>query len=286
MVISVSKIGWKACRTYRRCVCRLMNTDTGDILASATFTSFCGRDLAASAGFAASRAASAASILGCASALTASQLRLRFGQALGLPWSSTSSALSLRRLRASGSPRPQARLGILDLRLGPVLGALGHAQVLREPRRIGPALTAAAWPLPPFLAAASAWAALAAAIAARSGRRGRRGRRTLPLGRHAEPHRAAIHCIGRRLARRAQAPPPAAPGRGLKSAGCAMSTGVMSSRTTTTRMPILVRSNSCSAKPCGMRMQPCDAGWPGSTPACSAIPDQVMRCMKGMEASS
>ena len=27
------------------------------------------------------------------------------------------------------------------------------------------------------------------------------------------------------------------------------------------------------------RMQPCDAGCPGTTPACNAIPDQVMRCM-------
>jgi len=66
----------------------------------------------------------------------------------------------------------------------------------------------------------------------------------------------------------------------------AMSTGAASPGITITRMPILVRSNSRSANPCGMRMQPCDAGWPGSTPACNAIPDQVIRCMKGMEASS
>jgi hypothetical protein len=36
----------------------------------------------------------------------------------------------------------------------------------------------------------------------------------------------------------------------------------------------------------GMRTQPCEAGYPGSGPAWSAMPDQVMRCMKGMEASS
>ena len=65
-----------------------------------------------------------------------------------------------------------------------------------------------------------------------------------------------------------------------------MSAGVTSVGTTITRMPIAVSSNSRSAKPCGMRMQPCEAGWPGRAPACSAIPDQVMRCMNGMEASS
>jgi len=33
------------------------------------------------------------------------------------------------------------------------------------------------------------------------------------------------------------------------------------------------------AKSFGKRMHPCDAGWPGTTPACNAIPDQVIRCM-------
>jgi hypothetical protein len=73
---------------------------------------------------------------------------------------------------------------------------------------------------------------------------------------------------------------------GLNSPGWEMSRGVMSSRTTTTRRPISVIGNSRWAKACGMRTQPCEAGWPGSTPAWSAMPVQVMRCMNGMLPSS
>src|SRR2546429_1686595 len=40
-----------------------------------------------------------------------------------------------------------------------------------------------------------------------------------------------------------------------------------------------VLSNSFSAKPNGIRTQPCDAAYPGSGPPCSAMPFQVMRCM-------
>ena len=60
----------------------------------------------------------------------------------------------------------------------------------------------------------------------------------------------------------------------------------MSLRTMITRMPTSVRSNSRWAKSMGRRTQPCEAGWPGSTPACMAMPVQVMRCMNGMLPSS
>ena len=53
-----------------------------------------------------------------------------------------------------------------------------------------------------------------------------------------------------------------------------------------TRIPIRVLSNSFSAKPKGIRTQPCEAAYPGSGPPCSATPFQVMRCMFGIQASS
>ena len=51
-----------------------------------------------------------------------------------------------------------------------------------------------------------------------------------------------------------------------------------------TRALILVQLYILTAKAGGMRMQPCEAGYPGSTPACMATPDQVIRCMNGIGA--
>ncbi len=73
---------------------------------------------------------------------------------------------------------------------------------------------------------------------------------------------------------------------GTNSAGWENSTGSASPGEMITRMPICVLSNSFSAKPKGMRMQPCEAAYPGSGPPCSAMPFQVMRCMCGIQASS
>jgi len=77
-----------------------------------------------------------------------------------------------------------------------------------------------------------------------------------------------------------------ATGLGWNSSGWASSMGATSVGATITRMPILVASNSRSAKSNGSRIQPWDAGRPGRTPPCSAMPDQVMRCMCGIKASS
>ena len=71
---------------------------------------------------------------------------------------------------------------------------------------------------------------------------------------------------------------------GEGSAGCEISVGATSCGAMTTRSPIRVSPQSLAAKPAGRRMQPCEAGWPGTTPRCMATPDQVMRCMKGMGA--
>src|SRR6476660_7845605 len=71
----------------------------------------------------------------------------------------------------------------------------------------------------------------------------------------------------------------AAFGFGTKSCGLVISTGRVSSCAIITRVPRFVRCQSRMAKSFVTRMQPCDAGWPGKLPACSAIPDQVRRCM-------
>ena len=42
--------------------------------------------------------------------------------------------------------------------------------------------------------------------------------------------------------------------------------------------------NRWRAKASGSRTQPCEAGRPGISPACSAIPSQVSRCMNGIGA--
>jgi hypothetical protein len=66
---------------------------------------------------------------------------------------------------------------------------------------------------------------------------------------------------------------------GTGRAACVSSCASTSSGATTTRAPILVMPHSSAAKAGVSRMQPCEAGYPGTTPACSATPDQVMRCM-------
>src|SRR6201987_493398 len=68
-------------------------------------------------------------------------------------------------------------------------------------------------------------------------------------------------------------------GFGTKSCGLAISAGRISSCAIITRVPRFVRCQSRMAKSFVTRMQPCEAGYPGTTPACNAIPDQVMRCM-------
>src|SRR6202011_1113291 len=68
------------------------------------------------------------------------------------------------------------------------------------------------------------------------------------------------------------------------SSGCEKLAGLISPGAMTTRAPILVQFHILMAKAVGMRIQPCDAGYPGSTPACIATPDQVMRCMYGIGA--
>ena len=65
----------------------------------------------------------------------------------------------------------------------------------------------------------------------------------------------------------------------LKSCGWVISTGWTSPCAMITRAPRFVRCQSRAANPFVRRMQPCDAGYPGNTPGCSAMPDQVMRCM-------
>ena len=63
-----------------------------------------------------------------------------------------------------------------------------------------------------------------------------------------------------------------------------IATGVTSPCVMMTRTPSLVMPHICRANAPGRRMQPCDAGWLGTTPSCMATPDQVMRCMKYMGA--
>src|SRR5277367_3015297 len=66
---------------------------------------------------------------------------------------------------------------------------------------------------------------------------------------------------------------------GRKRCGLVISTGWTSPCAMITRVPRFVRCQSRTAKSFFKRMQPCDAGCSGTTPACNAIPDQVMRCM-------
>jgi hypothetical protein len=73
-------------------------------------------------------------------------------------------------------------------------------------------------------------------------------------------------------------------GFGTNRLGCWKSTGATSLRLTITRAPSLVVGHSRAANSRGSRMQPCEAGTPGSTPSCIATPDQVRRCMKNIGA--
>src|SRR5690606_24606777 len=68
-------------------------------------------------------------------------------------------------------------------------------------------------------------------------------------------------------------------GRRAVSSGCEKSAGVTSPGVMMTLAPILVQPHIFTAKSRGIRIHPCDAGYPGSAPACIAMPDQVMRCM-------
>ena len=67
--------------------------------------------------------------------------------------------------------------------------------------------------------------------------------------------------------------------RRVEQLGVRNSCGVSSMRATTTRMPSLLTFQSRETKSVGMRMQPCEAAKPGRWPSCSAMPDQVRRCM-------
>src|SRR6202051_4993741 len=64
----------------------------------------------------------------------------------------------------------------------------------------------------------------------------------------------------------------------VTSSGCEKLAGDISPGATTTRAPILVQFHILTAKAIGMRMQPCDAGEPGSPPACLATPAHVIPC--------
>ncbi len=58
--------------------------------------------------------------------------------------------------------------------------------------------------------------------------------------------------------------------------------GLAGSCEITTWRSAVSRSYNClAANPPGMRTQPCEAGYPGSSPACMAMPLQVRRCMNG-----
>src|SRR6266850_2207614 len=58
--------------------------------------------------------------------------------------------------------------------------------------------------------------------------------------------------------------------------GWVISYGAASPRVMTTRAPTLVMPHKRTANRSGKRIQPWEAGWPGTTPACSATPDQVI----------
>src|SRR5436190_23364318 len=78
--------------------------------------------------------------------------------------------------------------------------------------------------------------------------------------------------------------PDAAFGLDRKRRGWAISIGRISPDAMITRVPRLVRCHSRVANSFFRRIQPCEAGYPGRTPACSATPDQVTRCIYGIAA--
>src|SRR5258706_13050508 len=61
--------------------------------------------------------------------------------------------------------------------------------------------------------------------------------------------------------------------------GCVISYGAASPPVITTRAPTLAMPPKRTANRSGRRIQPWEAGWPGTTPACSATPDQGILCM-------
>ena len=71
---------------------------------------------------------------------------------------------------------------------------------------------------------------------------------------------------------------------GVNRRGCENSVGASVFCAIRTRTPTLVVLKRLTANDPGIRMHPCDAGWPGNTPSCIATPDQVMRCMNGIGA--
>lgn len=79
---------------------------------------------------------------------------------------------------------------------------------------------------------------------------------------------------------------PVAGSTGANQPGEATSGACDASLAITTVMPWLVVANSFSENAYGRRTQPCDAGYPGMRPACSATPSQVSRCMNGIGALS
>ena len=100
------------------------------------------------------------------------------------------------------------------------------------------------------------------------------------IGRQRGMHRRGRHHgVIRTGSRRLRADRKTAFGFAAKRRGLAISTGRISSGAMITRVPRLVRCHSRTAKSLFRRIQPCEAGYPGTTPACSAIPDHVMRCI-------
>ena len=68
-------------------------------------------------------------------------------------------------------------------------------------------------------------------------------------------------------------------GAGVNRRGCENSVGSTGRFVTRTLTPTFVVRKSRFANASGKRMQPCEAGCPGTTPWCIAMPDQVMRCI-------
>ena len=71
---------------------------------------------------------------------------------------------------------------------------------------------------------------------------------------------------------------------GASAAGWSTSAGAVLLFTTTTVMPMCVTPNRSAANCDGRCTQPCDSGYPGSPPACSATPSQVRRSWYGIAA--
>src|SRR6516165_1892317 len=88
-----------------------------------------------------------------------------------------------------------------------------------------------------------------------------------------------VGVAGRVLANASRGSAAATAGAGVNKRGCENSVGSTGWLVTRTRTPTLVVRKSRLANASGKRMQPCDAGCPGTTPWCIAMPDHVMRCI-------